>query len=45
MARDRTTGACDLDMELLLSSGALDAQPKRSLWRGLLAWLLGPAPF
>jgi hypothetical protein len=32
-------------VRLLIASGALDAQPVPSFWRGLLAWLLAPSPF
>lgn len=34
-----------LDVRLLIASGAIDAVPVPSLWRGLLAFLLQPSPF
>ena len=45
MARDhfpQPTGAIDLDMEQLLSSGALEAHARPSLLARLWAWLCGP---
>lgn len=34
-----------LDVRLLIASGAIEARPTPSLWRGLVAWLLQPSPF
>ncbi|MEY2686652.1 MAG: hypothetical protein RL375_850 [Pseudomonadota bacterium] len=34
-----------LDVRLLIASGAIEAELVPSRWRALLAWLLGPSPW
>lgn len=45
MTAPRNTGAIDLDLEQLLSSGALEGWHRPAWWQRLLTWLTDGSPW